>query len=287
MFLGTKCAKTAASIVLTGRRFLCTSYKLRCEATNSTTQEAREATNSTTQEAPDDHHEQAAEDHDTEVKEYILHSALSYVPELGWSRKAITQGAQAAGYPSLTHGLFPRAGADLVFYFYRTANTELARQLEEDNKMVDDGIKQKKKISIFVRDAVETRLRMLAPYMNRWPQAIGLMALPQNVPEALKNLYTLTDDIWYHAGDRSVDFNYYTKRGSLAAIYKASELHMLQDKSDDFTNTWHFLDRRIENMASFGKLVRQTAEGKDTMADVVWGSLLMGRNVLGMNDRQR
>ena len=34
---------------------------------------------------------------------------------------------------------------------------------------------------------------------------MGLMALPQNVPESLKHLGHLVDDIWYYAGDRSTD----------------------------------------------------------------------------------
>lgn len=58
---------------------------------------------------------------------------------------------------------------------------------------------------IFVRDAVETRLRMNLPYLKHWPQAIALISLPPNVPTALANLLTLVDDICYYAGDRSVD----------------------------------------------------------------------------------
>lgn len=56
-----------------------------------------------------------------------------------------------------------------------------------------------------VRDAVETRLRMVIPYKKTWPQAIAIMTLPPHVPTALANLLTLVDDICYYAGDRSVD----------------------------------------------------------------------------------
>lgn len=31
-------------------------------------------------------------------------------------------------------------------------------------------------------------------------------------------------------------------------VYKATELSMIQDKSDDFKETWEFLDRRIEGV---------------------------------------
>lgn len=58
---------------------------------------------------------------------------------------------------------------------------------------------------VFVRDALETRLRMVVPYLPVWPQALALMTLPPNVPTGLANLLTLVDDVCYYAGDRSVD----------------------------------------------------------------------------------
>lgn len=39
-------------------------------------------------------------------------------------------------------------------------------------------------------------------------------------------------------------------------MYKATEVYMVQDKSEDFCDTWHFLDRRIEDLTSFGKAAR-------------------------------
>jgi rpsU-divergently transcribed protein len=60
----------------------------------------------------------------------------------------------------------------------------------------------------FIHGAVEKRLRMIIPYINKWPQAIGIMSLPPNVPSALANLLTLVDDICYYAGDRSVDVSH-------------------------------------------------------------------------------
>mgnify|MGYP002260037984 CR=1 FL=1 len=36
-------------------------------------------------------------------------------------------------------------------------------------------------------------------------QAMGLMLLPYNAPDAAKNVAYLVDEIWYHAGDTSTD----------------------------------------------------------------------------------
>lgn len=54
------------------------------------------------------------------------------------------------------------------------------------------------------------------------------------------------------SGDRSVDYNFYTKRTLLLGVYASTELFMLTDKSKDFVETWKFLDRRIDEVLSFG-----------------------------------
>lgn len=37
------------------------------------------------------------------------------------------------------------------------------------------------------------------------PQAMSILLLPHNIPDSLKHLSNLVDDIWYYAGDRSTD----------------------------------------------------------------------------------
>lgn len=64
---------------------------------------------------------------------------------------------------------------------------------------------RQKSIKLFVYDAVETRLRMIIPYIDKWPQALATLTLSKAVPTALSNLLILVDDVCYYAGDRSVD----------------------------------------------------------------------------------
>ena len=58
---------------------------------------------------------------------------------------------------------------------------------------------------------------------------IGLK--PENLPKTLSQLYKISDEIWYLAGDRSIDINWYNKRHQLTKVYIVTELYMLQDKS--------------------------------------------------------
>ena len=47
--------------------------------------------------------------------------------------------------------------------------------------------------------------------------------------------------------------NWYTKRLTLAAIYKSTELFMIQDKSENFKDTYEFLDNRLSDLGLFNK----------------------------------
>jgi len=49
---------------------------------------------------------------------------------------------------------------------------------------------------------------MVLPYIDQWPQAMGMMALPQNATESWGNLADLMDEIWFLAGDKSADVSF-------------------------------------------------------------------------------
>ena len=78
------------------------------------------------------------------------------------------------------------------------------------------------------------------------------MAQPSYVPTSLSELAKLADEIWFLAGDESVDTSWYTKRATLSTIYSATELYMTQDKSANFIETEQFLDNRLEDLKKVG-----------------------------------
>lgn len=121
---------------------------------------------------------------------------------------------------------------------------------------------EKIKAAPFLRKHVENRLRMNSPYLKHWPQAMAIMSLPQNAPKSLHYGLELVDSMWYHAGDKSLDYNWYTKRLTLLAVYKSTELAMMQDTSSaDFKETWDFLDRRFQDVENLGSGVIKGGAG--------------------------
>ena len=90
-------------------------------------------------------------------------------------------------------------------------------------------------------------------------RALALLSLPFNAPLALKLLYKTVDALWYAAGDTSTDFNFYTKRATLAGVYSSTLLYWLNDRSPDSEATWAFLDRRVDDVMRFERLKSQVS----------------------------
>jgi ubiquinone biosynthesis protein COQ9 len=86
------------------------------------------------------------------------------------------------------------------------------------------------------------------------------MAQPSYIPASTAELWRLTDEIWFLAGDTSVDTSWYTKRASLSAIYAATEVFQTQDSTSGFKDTERFLDERLGDLRAIGGVVGNVGE---------------------------
>ncbi|XP_071959228.1 ubiquinone biosynthesis protein COQ9-A, mitochondrial-like [Antedon mediterranea] len=240
-----------------------------------------------------DHHEKQDNDEeepitDDDIKALILEESLQFVSKYGWSIDALSEGAIAVGYPGVAHGMFERGGGDLLHFFVAKCNRKLAEHLAEEAKQIAEHPDlPKKKVSHIIRDAIEFRLRLIIPYINHWPRAMALTAVPSNTLEHFKNLSILMDDIWYHAGDKSTDMDWYSKRLTLLALYKSTEMHLIQDSSPDFEDTWKFLDNRMADLNTFSKSTSSIGTVATSMGDVASAAFTVGRNMMGLNNTNR
>jgi len=53
------------------------------------------------------------------------------------------------------------------------------------------------------------------------------MSLPENIGSSMRELAMLADEMWFLAGDRSVDFSWYTKRTTLSTVYASTGMYSL------------------------------------------------------------
>lgn len=111
----------------------------------------------------------------------------------------------------------------------------------------------------------------------------------------LAPLAELVDEIWHQAGDFSTDFSWYTKRALLAWVYASCELYLTQlnanpsnaaTAADQNEAVAAFLDRRMQQVFSFGNSVRSAQTTFDTLLQtgISLGYLLL--NVTGTKPRR-
>jgi ubiquinone biosynthesis protein COQ9 len=176
----------------------------------------------------------------------LIEAMLRNVPFDGWSRPALRAAARHIDMPADEALALFSNGAQFVACFSRWADRQMLDRLEP---MALEPLRIPERIAL----AITTRLEILAPSREAVRRALSVLALPQHAPLGLRLLYGTVDGIWYAAGDRATDFSFYTKRGTLAAVYAATLLYWLDDNSPDFGDTRAFLDRRLAGVASIGK----------------------------------
>lgn len=179
------------------------------------------------------------------VQSAILSSALTHVPRLGFTQDALLEGAKDNKYLEVSTQLFPRGAFDLIHYHMVTERLALKDRVQfpPDSK---SGLTQR------VKTLTWARLQANKNIVHHWQDALTQMSLLENIPASLKELGNIADEIWFLAGDKTVDFSWYTKRAQLSAVYAASEVFMTTDQSTDFKDTAEFLDRRLEDAKTVG-----------------------------------
>ena len=161
----------------------------------------------------------------------------------GWGEAAVTTAAQMEGVDSgIALLAFPGGAIDQVDAWFESI----------DARMITvplAGLKVREKIIALV----EARLDALAPDRESLRRALAIMAMPQNVARAAKLGWRTVDRMWRAAGDTATDYNHYTKRLTLGAIYTATCVVLLDDDSEGHADTRAFLRRRIDELMRFEK----------------------------------
>jgi ubiquinone biosynthesis protein COQ9 len=166
----------------------------------------------------------------------------------GWTRKAVDSAAQQLGIDPVKARLaMPKGQTELIDLYIREVDRALAAYFTPERL---SGMKIREKI----RSLVWRRLEIMGPAREAVRRALAILAMPQNLPLALRISWRSADLMWRIAGDTSTDFNHYTKRMTLGAVYGSTLLVWLDDKSEGWIETGAFLDRRIDNVMKFEKL---------------------------------
>jgi len=183
-----------------------------------------------------------------DIKNAILEAALPNVPFDGWTLGTLESACLSCGYSKdMVLSVFPAGVKDAIVHLSHWADQRMLQVLEQGAppQRVRD------KIALGVR----TRLEILEPYKEAERLAIAYWMRPLRKWEGAKLVWKTADAIWVWAGDTATDYNRYTKRTLLSGVLTATTLFWLSDNSPKSRDSWSFLDRRIDNVLSIGKIV--------------------------------
>jgi ubiquinone biosynthesis protein COQ9 len=180
----------------------------------------------------------------------------------GWTRAAVDSAAAQLGIDPVQARLaMPKSQSGMIDLYIQEVDRALEAYFTPERLA---GMKIRDKI----RGLVWRRLEVMGPAREAVRRALAILAMPQNVPLALRVGWRTADVMWRIAGDTSTDFNHYTKRMTLGAVYGSTLLVWLDDQSDGWTDTAAFLDRRIDDVMKIEKLKAEWRGSSDQRLSV-------------------
>ncbi len=198
----------------------------------------------------------------TDQANTLLDAALIHVPFDGWSEDALRAAASDTGIDLATaRALYPRGGVDLALAFHKRGDAQMAARLEAEDL---SHLRFRDRIATAVRYRIEA-----AADRELVRRGTTLFALPPYAADGAKAIWGTVDLIWTALGDTSTDYNWYTKRATLAGVYSSTVLYWLGDDSPGSAATWSFLDRRIDGVMQFERVkgaVQKNPLGRVLMA---------------------
>jgi ubiquinone biosynthesis protein COQ9 len=166
----------------------------------------------------------------------------------GWTGAAVDSAAGQLGIDPVQARLaMPKGQAGLIDLY-----------IQEVDRALQAAFTPKRLASMKVREKIRSliwqRLEIMGPAREAIRRALAILAMPQNLPLAVRISWRSADVMWRIAGDTSTDFNHYTKRMTLGAVYGSTLLVWLDDRTEGWSETSAFLDRRIDDVMRIEKL---------------------------------
>lgn len=208
----------------------------------------------------------------------ILAAALIHVPFDGWTSSTLKRAVKDAGLPEGAEELYFSGGPLELIEFW---NAEMDEAVRDDLAALD---LPNMRIRDKVTAGVLARFYAVGPHEEAARRAIARTALPDGLSLSPKILWASADTIWRAIGDKSNDFNYYTKRITLSAVISTSLAAWLSDDDPQKEKARKFLDGRIENVMQFEKAKFKAKKRLEKLPDP---AELLGKLRYGSKRRRR
>ena len=213
-----------------------------------------------------------------EVRVDILQAMLPIVVFDGWNQKSLRASIKSINLPEGSEELyFPEGALEVIRFWHDQMNEFVKSNLESLNK-------SEMKIREQVTAGVLSALESIGSNEEAMRRAIIRLSLPDAAVQGPTYLWSLADSIWRAIGDRSTDYNYYTKRTILAGVLGSTITVWISDSDQNKVKTKLFLDARISNVMSFEKSKFKIVEKINNIPNF---AEILGRLRYGNNKKRR
>jgi ubiquinone biosynthesis protein COQ9 len=174
----------------------------------------------------------------------------------GWNTTAVDSAAAQVGIdPAQARLAFPKEAAQMVDAYIQGVDAATKAHFPAEKVAA-------MKVRDRIRALIWHRLEVMTPAREAVRTGLSILAMPRNLPLAVRIGWRTADLMWRIAGDTATDYNHYTKRLTLSGVYASTLLAWLDDQSEGWSETGAFLDRRLADVMRFERW-KATWQGSD------------------------
>jgi len=193
-----------------------------------------------------------AENRFNRFRDKILDIFIAEAKLNGFNEKTLSRSAKSLNVDKIEiYRYFPEGLNDIKNHYFERIDKEMMKSFSK-HKMQEMRIREK------ISNAIICRFEIL---QKNKKVVINIFSLECINPfRVLRRIWETADIIWRLAGDKSTDFNYYSKRLLLSWVYLSTMSCWIDDKDKKFKDTKVFLDKRISEVLLFGQKTRKIKE---------------------------
>jgi len=175
-------------------------------------------------------------------REALINAAIPFVVTHGWNEQALSETCTLLGEAPAYWKMFFADISDLVEFFERSEDMRAISAMKSSSKI--EGIRNKIGKALFERIV---NISGGTPMLKRLEEFYL-----KNPASAARNIWHSADTIWIFAGDKSTDFNYYTKRTLLSGVYVSIVRHVLSSNAHDIPEIQSYISDALDKVVKFG-----------------------------------
>ena len=183
-----------------------------------------------------------------DLKKKILFSVLEILPYEIFDGNIISKACENINIQKeYSNLLFPNGRVEVLEFFRDYIDEIMLKRINKELVNINN-------ITAKIYESIKIRLEILDIHRIIIPKIISFYSMSWNHFKLYPYTWKSMNLIWRVAGgDKSTDFNYYTKRGLLTGVYWSTILYWLQDESLNYQSTHDFLQRELNLVVKIGR----------------------------------